>query len=67
MRTRALELLGADELPRTPIVRTGRRRLQLYFADPGGLDKKGRDGCELRVGRISASPLPSVYPGTRRA
>src|SRR4051794_7216460 len=64
--TRALELLGVDALPRTPIVRTGRGRLQIYFADPGGLEKRTREGFELRVGEHQCVAPPSVHPDTGR-
>ena len=64
----ALDLLGTDELPATPTVRTGRgSRLQLYFADPGGLEKHARDGFELRVGPHQCLAPPSVHPETGRA
>jgi putative DNA primase/helicase len=59
-----LELLGVEELPQTPIVRTGRGRLQLYFRDPGGLTKKTKDGFELRVGEHQCVAPPSVHPDT---
>jgi hypothetical protein len=63
----AIELLGLDELPATPTVRTGRgSRLQLYFADPGGLKKRVRDGFELRVGEHQCIAPPSVHPETGR-
>ena len=61
-----LELLGVDELPETPIVRTGSGKLQLYFADPGGLIKKERDGFELRVGAHMCVLPPSEHPDTGR-
>ena len=64
----ALDLLGTDDLPATPTVRTGRgSRLQLYFADPGGLEKHARDGFELRVGPHQCLAPPSVHPETGRA
>ena len=63
----ALNLLGVDDLPLTPTVRTGRgTRLQLYFADPGGLAKKARDGFELRVGEHQCILPPSEHPETGR-
>jgi Bifunctional DNA primase/polymerase, N-terminal/AAA domain/Primase C terminal 1 (PriCT-1) len=62
----ALELLGTDALPETPIVRTGRERLQIYFRDPGGLNKRVRDGFELRVGNHMCVAPPSVHPDTGR-
>jgi Bifunctional DNA primase/polymerase, N-terminal len=43
-----LEMLGG-ELPPTPIVRTGGKRLHLYFA-AGGHKAAARDGLELRAG-----------------
>ncbi|MGH2712510.1 MAG: bifunctional DNA primase/polymerase [Thermoleophilaceae bacterium] len=58
------ELLG--DLPRTPTVRTGRGRLQVYFRDPGGLEKVVRDGLELRVGGHQCVAPPSVHPDTGR-
>jgi hypothetical protein len=61
-----LELLGLDELPATPIVRTGRGRLQAYFRDPGGLQKAVVDGIELRVGPHHCVAPPSVHPDTGR-
>ena len=62
-----LGLLGLDELPDTPIVRTGKGRLQVYYRDPGGLEKKTRDGFELRVGPHQCLAPPSVHPDTGRA
>jgi hypothetical protein len=62
----ALELLGTDELPATPAVRTGSGRLQLYFADPGGLAKRVRDGFELRVGEHQCVAPPSEHPDSGR-
>lgn len=62
----ALELLGATELPSTPIVRTGKGRLQVYFADPGGVRKAAKDGFELRVGAHICVLPPSVHPETKR-
>ena len=62
-----LALLGTDTLPRTPIVRTGRGRLQAYFIDPGGLEKAVRDGIELRVGPHQCIAPPSVHPDTGRS
>jgi Bifunctional DNA primase/polymerase, N-terminal len=59
------ELLG-DEVPETPIVRTGSGKLQLYFADPGGLRKAARDGFELRVGAHMCVLPPSEHPDTGR-
>lgn len=61
-----LELLGLDELPFTPIVRTGKGRLQVYFRDPGGLEKRARGGFELRVGAHLCLAPPSVHPDTGR-
>ena len=58
------ELLG--EPPQTPTVRTGRGRLQVYFRDPGGLEKIVRDGLELRVGGHQCVAPPSVHPDTGR-
>ncbi len=58
------ELLG--ELPPTPTVRTGRGRLQVYFRDPGGLEKTVRDGLELRVGGHQCVAPPSAHPDTGR-
>ena len=59
-----LGLLGDIELPETPIVRTGSGRLQLYFRDPGGLEKKARNGFELRAGPHQCVAPPSVHPDT---
>lgn len=61
-----LELLGTGELPATPTVRTGSGRLQVYYADPGGLQKRARDGFELRVGPHQCIAPPSVHPDTGR-
>jgi hypothetical protein len=60
----ACELLGLAELPETPIVRTGSGKLQIYFADPGGLQKRARDGFELRVGAHMCVLPPSEHPDT---
>jgi Bifunctional DNA primase/polymerase, N-terminal/Primase C terminal 1 (PriCT-1)/AAA domain len=58
-------LLG--ELPETPICRTGSDRLHVYFRDPGGLEKRTRDGFELRVGAHQVIAPPSVHPDTGKA
>ena len=58
-------LLG--ELPETPICRTGSDRLHVYFSDPGGLEKRARDGFELRVGAHQVIAPPSVHPDTGKA
>jgi hypothetical protein len=62
----ALELLALQELPGTPIVRTGSGKLHIYFADPGGLHKKAKDGFELRVGPHICVLPPSEHPETGR-
>lgn len=66
-----LDLLEADELPLTPICRTGSGRLQAYFADPGGLTKVAyqhdRGQIELRVGPHFCVAPPSIHPDTGRA
>lgn len=59
-----LRLLNTETLPATPIVRTGSGRLQVYFADPGGIEKSVRDGFELRVGPHMCVAPPSVHPET---
>jgi hypothetical protein len=59
-----LRLLGTETLPATPIVRTGSGRLQVYFADPGGIEKSVREGFELRVGPHMCVAPPSVHPET---
>jgi hypothetical protein len=60
-----LALLGTDTLPETPICRTGRGRLQVYFADPGGLEKRvDALGIELRVGPHFCVAPPSIHPDT---
>jgi putative DNA primase/helicase len=58
------QLLGVDELPATPIVRTGAGGLHVYYADPGGLQKAVRDGFELRVGGHMCLAPPSRHPET---
>jgi hypothetical protein len=66
-----LELLEADEFPRTPIARSGSGRLKAFFADPGGLSKvtyeHDRGKIELRVGPHFTLLPPSVHPETGRA
>jgi hypothetical protein len=62
----ACDLLGVRELPETPTVRTGSGKLQIYFADPGGLRKRARDGFELRVGPHMCVLPPSEHPETGR-
>jgi predicted transcriptional regulator len=62
-----LGLLGLVDLPETPIVRTGKGRLQVYYRDPGGLEKHARNGFELRVGDHMCVAPPSVHPDTGRA
>jgi hypothetical protein len=57
-----IELLGG-ELPLTPIAETGRKRLHLYFRDPGA-DKGARDGLELRAGARQCVLPPSEHPET---
>ncbi len=60
-----VELLGS--LPATPTVRTGSGRLHVYYRDPGGLEKRARDGFELRVGAHQVIAPPSVHPDTGTA
>jgi hypothetical protein len=63
-----LEFLEADELPPTPIWRTGRGRLVALFRDPGGLPKMvhehDRGQIELRAGAHQCIAPPSVHPDT---
>jgi hypothetical protein len=64
------KLLRSDELPRTPIVRTGSGRLLALFADPVGgqkvEDKEDGQGFELRRGPHMSLLPPSVHPETGR-
>lgn len=61
---RKLIQLLDGELPATPIVTTGSGKLHLYFRDPGGLEKRARDGLELRVGAHVMVLPPSDHPDT---
>jgi hypothetical protein len=57
-----LELLGGG-LPRTPIVRSGGKKLpHVYFRDPGGVEKRTRGGMELRAGPHMCVLPPSIHP-----
>jgi hypothetical protein len=58
------ELLGG--WPTTPVVVTGSGKLHVYFRDPGGLEKRERDGFELRVGAHHVLAPPSIHPDSGR-
>jgi hypothetical protein len=58
-----VNLLG--EVDATPLARSGSGRTHVYFRDPGGLQKRVRDGLELRVGAHQMLVPPSAHPETK--